>query len=269
MPKFLIYLSVMLSLISNNAFANNADKPYTLTLNDVEFDVSSGTIEEYIADYKNIVIPDNFDGVSVASIGIEAFRSNALTSVTIPNSVTKIGDDAFRDNVLTSVTIPNSVTSIGDSAFNYNKIVMVNDLPSNGFIYARNDDGTDNKKTIVSYGGEAKEVTIPNSVTSIGDYAFLDNALTSVTIPNSVTSIGSYAFLNNALTSVIIPNSVTKIGMSAFRSNALTSVTIPDSVTRIGMSAFEKNALTSVSIPNSVTDLDDEAFDEDVITTRI
>ncbi|MEC6830174.1 leucine-rich repeat domain-containing protein [Photobacterium toruni] len=243
MSKILIYFSIMLSLMTSNAFANNSEtikisQSHILTLNDVEFDKSTGEIEGYTADYKDIVIPDNFDGVSVTSIGDyafsentlmsvsipnsvteignSAFSSNALTSVSIPNSVTEIGKSAFSENALTSVSIPNSVIEIGESAFNKNKIVMVNDLLSNGFIYARNDDGTDNIETIVSYGGEAKDVSIPNSVTKIGESAFAYNALTNVSIPNSVIKIGKSAFSSNALTSVSIPNSVTEIGESAF-----------------------------------------------------
>ena len=84
-------------------------------------------------------------------------------------------------------------------------------------------------------------VTIPNSVTEIGDYAFeYCSALTSVTIPNSVTEIGDYTFeYCRALTSVTIPNSVTKIRDLAFAGcSALTSVTIPNSVTEIGDRAF-------------------------------
>jgi hypothetical protein len=62
------------------------------------------------------------------------------------------------------------------------------------------------------------EVTVPDGVTSIGDYAFFDcTSLSSVTIPNSVTSIGWYAFCDcTSLTSVTIPDSVTSIGPSAF-----------------------------------------------------
>ena len=75
-----------------------------------------------------------------------------------------------------------------------------------------------------------------SNLTGVFDYSNLD-----VTIPNSVTSIGDSAFMNNGLTGVTIPNSVTSIGDSAFSGNRLTSVTIPDSVTTIGGSAFSDN----------------------------
>ena len=94
------------------------------------------------------------------------------------------------------------------------------------------------------------EMTIPNSVTSIGSTAFSScSGLTSVTIGNSVTSIGSYAFSGcSGLTEVTIPNSVTSIGSSAFSScSGLISVAIPNSVTSIGENAFSGcSGLTSV-----------------------
>lgn len=101
------------------------------------------------------------------------------------------------------------------------------------------------------------------SVTGIGARAFWDcSRLISVTIPNSITEIGGYAFARSSLTSVDIPNSVTHIGDQAFWDcGSLTSMTIGNSVTTIGQSAFRDcSGLTSVIIPNSVTDINPMAF---------
>ena len=157
--------------------------------------------------------------------------------------------------------------------------------------------------TITMYNGASDTVEIPSTINnvpvrSIGDRAFYWMYLTSVTIPNSVTSIGEGAFsscsglasidvdlrnlsyksidgvlFNKALTTIIaypsrksgsyvIPNSVKSIGKSAFSGcSDLTSVTIPNSVTFIGEGAFSScTGLTSVTIPNSVTSIGEEAF---------
>ncbi len=108
-------------------------------------------------------------------------------------------------------------------------------------------------------------VTIPNSVTSIGNgYAFSGcTSLSSLTIPNSVTYIGTDAFHNcTGLTSIEIPNSVTSIGYRAFGGcTGLSSIEIPNSVTSIGCGAFEySSGLTSITIPNSVTGIDYDTF---------
>ena len=107
-------------------------------------------------------------------------------------------------------------------------------------------------------------MVIPDSVTSIGEWAFYNcSSLTSVIIGDSVTSIGEWAFHNcSSLTSVVIPDSVTSIGYDAFRGcSGLTSVTIGDNVTSIGYSAFNGcSSLTSVVIPDSVTSIGDSVF---------
>ena len=109
-------------------------------------------------------------------------------------------------------------------------------------------------------------ITIPNSVTNIGYETFsFCESLQSVTIPNSVTSIGHEAFiLCESLQSITIPNSVTSIGNRAFSGcKSLQSVTIPNSVTSIGDEAFRAcESLQSVTIPNSVTSIGDHAFEQ-------
>lgn len=172
----------------------NLKAQHTLTASDVVF--TNGEITDYLNETeKDIIIPDNFNGVTVISIGDLAFYANQLSSVTIPNSVISIGDLAFDSNSLTSASIPNNVTSIGERAFANNQLI---------------------------------NVTIPSALTVITAAAFYSNQLTSVTIPNSITSIGHSAFAKNNLTSIIIANSVTNIEPNAFYENELSGFKLPD-----------------------------------------
>ena len=93
---------------------------------------------------------------------------------------------------------------------------------------------------IDSYQNSITHVEIEEGVTNIGDLAFWGTALTSIVIPNSVTTIGQEAFVGCiGLTSVTIPNFVTTIGELAFAGcTGLTSITIPNLVETIGMGAF-------------------------------
>lgn len=106
-------------------------------------------------------------------------------------------------------------------------------------------------------------IMIPNSIISIGDFAFEDCLeLKSVTIADGVRVIGEEAFDNCGITTMVIPNSVETIGDAAFRyCRDMKSVTISNNVKTLGNSVFyECSGLTEVIIPNSVETIDTDAF---------
>ncbi len=211
----------------------------------------------------SITIPN-----SVTSIGYCAFYGcKSLTSITIPSGVTSIDDHAFTNcTSLKNITIPDGVTSIDDDAFSGCISLTSINVGNNNSKYSSIDGVLYNKsKTELIYCPEGKiSITIPDSVTSIGSYAFSDcTSLTNITIPDSVTSIDDHAFYYcRSLTSITIPDSVTSIGDDAFYDcTSLTSITIPDSVTSIGSYAFSYcTHLTSITIPDSVTSIGSCAF---------
>ena len=210
---------------------------------------------------------DNLSTYGIAKTGDVVIPSTVTDSDGVKHKVTSIGDLAFNGcKGLTTVTIPESVTSIGSQAFNDCNLSSII-VDSNNPIYdSRNDCNAIIETSTNTLIQGCKNTIIPNSVTSIGDFAFNScSGLTSVTIPDSVTSIGRRAFRScTGLTSITIPDNVTYIGDSAFRScSGLTSVTIPDSVTSIGNEAFHScSGLTSIKLSNSVTSIGDFAFEE-------
>ncbi len=213
----------------------------------------SGHEQTYSA---TIIIPDTYGGRSVTSIEGLAFRQcsrltlvtignrvtsignsafygcSSLTSVTIPNSVTSIGDEAFRGcSGLTSVTIPNSVTSIDRSPFSdcsgLTSIIVENDNAKYDSRENCNAIIESNTNTLVA---GCKTTVIPNSVTSIEDYAFQGcRGLTSINIPNSVTYIGIGAFWNcSGLREIAVPERCCILNHNTFYGcSNLRKVTLP------------------------------------------
>ena len=224
----------------------------------------------------SVTIPDG-----VTSIERNAFTEcTGLKSVYIPNSVTKIGYYAFSGcSSLTSITIPNSVTEIKTYVFQDstgeliidNKALVEKDYTSND--YPMNS----NSGTWLS-GSKFTKLTIGDSITKIGSYAFCDfTTLTSVTIGKNVSEIGFSAFDScSNLTSVYITDlsAWCKIDFDRYNANPLgyakkihlngkeiTELTIPSDITTIKDYAFYNcSSLTSVTIPDSVTSIGSNAF---------
>jgi len=234
---------------------------------------------------ENVIFDENSQ---LESIGDDAFYyCNSLESVTFGENskLTSIGKNAFRDcNSLTSIEIPSSVTSIGEHAFLWSYRltgVHISDIAawckisfynffSNPLNYA---------KKLYLNGVLVTELTIPDSVTSIGDYAFsYCNSFTSVTFGENsqLTHIGNSAFQGcSSLTSIEIPSSVTSIGYEAFYNcYSLTSINVSadnNNYTSQNDVLFNKNITaliaypagkteTEYTVPSSVTSIVDNAF---------
>ena len=234
------------------------------------------------ADGKGVI---TFNGV-LTTLGEWAFYHSDLTSITLPEGLTKIEKEAFMYcGGLETVTLPNTLTTIEMGAFHQHSSL------SKFYGKFAAEDGrciiVDGVLNAFASACGVTEYTIPNIVTTIGDYAFFYcESLTSITIPNNVTTIGDYAFYRcSSLVDVTIPDSVTTIGDWAFSSCLnLTSVTLSDSVTTIEDYAFSSceqlvnitmgnsvmsigerafsncTSLISIVIPDSVTTIDEEAF---------
>ena len=237
------------------------------------------------------------DGNEVTDIHISpmvsTIRANAFAgcsnvkSVSIPEGLTKIEDGAFyKCTGLTSVTIPSSVMKIGQETFAYCNNLTSIKVKSGLYYDSRNGCNaiiaTNSNKLIQGCAGTVipntvesialgafagtgiKEINIPGSVTSIGEYAFYDcHDLTSVIIQNGVTEIGKCAFeLCYNLIFVKLPNSLTNIKYGTFANDySLKSITIPNGVKKLGDHSFYCcESLTSVSLPNSITELERSVF---------
>lgn len=243
--RFLLLLLICISILAIGTVSVSAETTEDgiyYSVNDDEITITG--CDETITD---LVIPAEIDGIPVTKIGGDAFSDHdAMTSVTIPDSVTSIGFSAFNScDSLTSVTLGAGLKSVGSSAF-YSSIREVYISNLSAYLNCTYDGYGSNPVCYAErlyLNGEALtgNLTIPDDVTQIPSYAFYDcDEITGVTIPGSVTSIGISAFYScDSLTSITIPEGVTSIGAYAFcNCEGLLSVSLPASVTSIGGYAF-------------------------------
>ena len=185
---------------------------------------------------QEIVLPS-----SVISIGDSAFYwCSSLQEIVLPLSVISIGDSAFYGcSSLREIVLPSSVTSIGNYTFCGCESLQEIEIPqsvkklginpfagihckvickSPYFEVVDNILYDSRMSLVISFLSDATSLSIPSSVTSIGDSAFYGcSSLREIVLPSSVTSIGDSAFYGcESLQEIVLPSSVTSIGDSAF-----------------------------------------------------
>ncbi|MCL2211838.1 MAG: leucine-rich repeat domain-containing protein, partial [Treponema sp.] len=223
---------------------------------------------------------------SVKYIGRTAFKNSTLTSVIIPDDVKLETDERNTFGEKTRIT-KHSVYEWENANSDYTN--------SADFVWKETKDGKGiaiskykgkntsvnippmiNLKPVLeveffcatSKDDKAKitHLTIPDSVTTILNYAFNACGLVSVTIGKGVKSIGKHAFSQNQLEEITLPGELTSIGENSFSNNKLKSVVIPEGVTVIPHSAFWHNALTNVTLHSKITKIDSDAFRENKLS---
>ena len=255
-----------------------------------DFRISGTELTRYTGNAVIVTIPD-----SVTELGERAFppgisnsNSHLIEVLNIPASVTEIGYDhtwgyfALEGLIgLTEINVDpaNREFSSIDGVL-YDKsgeiLLYVPNSRTGAFTVA-------DTVTTIGYITERRtrfhafancpgitSITIPSSVTEIGESAFAATGITDIVIPSSVTEIGFFAFgYCSSLASITIPSSVTRINDSMFsHCGSLASITIPSSVTHIGNRVFEGcESLKSLIIPASVTAISGDAFENSHFTS--
>lgn len=226
----------------------------------------------------------------VENIGNYAFRyCSALQTVTVPGSVKTVGAGAFANctklesieftsgteefgnlvfencSLLATVIMPDTLTTLGVSNLFYGCQNLTR-LEVSG-AYTVDDTGDyivlygDNGTRLIAFIGSGA-YTVPEDVTTIGQYAFGNSGVTSVSFKNPDAVIEGYAFwCAFSLDSVTLPANITEIAQTTFyQCGALTEIVLPATLETIGNGAFAKTGLLEVTIPNSVTAIGTGAF---------
>lgn len=235
---------------------------------------------------RELVLPDELDGLIITGIGESVFSGKGLGHVTLPKNSKIIAGFAFHWNDLIDVEIPNGVTYIGENAFNSNQLTRivipesVNVIGRRAFDFNQ-DDSAD--FTVIGAVGSIAESYANDYQFSFQDISELqfewienDDGTATVTnylgeakhlaIPKTlgglvVTEIGDDAFSNLSLASVELHDHVERIGESAFSKNHLTSIIIPESLRSLGKESFSHNQLSQVEIRSNNLTIGANAFD--------
>ncbi len=194
-----------------------------------------------------VTIPDE-----VKEIGGGAFAGSKVTQVIIPEHITKIGNGAFAESELSSVNIPDGVKVIGANTFadtkNLLEIVLpdsVEEIGDRAFCYSSIEsiNMPMNLKRIGNHTFDGANITfviLPEGVESIGDNAFANTSkLKTFSMKDSVTEVGEYAFMDSGVQDIRLSHNLTEIKSAMFAfCRELGNLTLPSSIEKLDSSIF-------------------------------
>ena len=218
---------------------------------------------------KNLDLSDASNNIT--AIEAQAFYQALMDELVLPNTISVLKTGCFLSAYITTLTVPPLVTVLPKNAFGQIQPAYNNEtgeeLPINIIL-------PQNLTKIGAFcfdGAQIKQITIPDTVTEIGENAFnYCEQLALITLPSGLQKISSRMLAGClSLTSITIPASVTEIGSQAFADSGLTSITIPSTVTMLGSSAFNRcESLAHMNIQANVTEIP-ESFAQDCPLTSL
>ena len=257
--------------IGDNAFNESGDSWDNKILNHITIPSTVKSIGKNAFEYCWALGVTLSEGLEVIE-DYAFWNCSAIGELELPSTLTTIGEYAFYQCFsIPEITIPASVTNIGDAAFvqcNTLKAFIVDEgnvnFKSIDGVLFRNIEGG---RELVSYptAKEGSKYEIPSDTIVIGSFAFYRNEnLQNVTIPDGITSIGEYAFYycNKLSMELVIPGSVTTIGGDAFEyCSGIPKLTIVGNDLTIGAYAFaDADSIAEVTIPGTVKSIGKYCF---------
>lgn len=218
---------------------------------------------------RSIIIPDKINGCIVTSIGDRAFANCVnLTNLTICQNITSIGSSAFDHcSSLKQIELPRKIEVLPEWPFSFcSRLTNISVAKENPFFSAVNGVlfNHDQSMLIQYPTGRIGKYSIPEGVRFIGGLAFYGcYGLTDLSVPGSITNIGNRALGYSRLTNITLHAGIVSIGTNAFDCcQKLSAVNLPETITDIGPGAFKNCfALQKISIPASVTNIGYFAFE--------